>query len=167
MPGTPWGTGTITPASPSSPVFGEEKGYIRTTELPARKAFRKRKPIDLVGRTILLFFAGLGYGFFISRLHDNPHITPVKVEGIRRNSWKYLVTWGLAGALAGNLIPWLEILFEDDEVEYGRQEEESDDQQTHSTFWSDWSQPLRGIGVFIGIAYAVVCPNPALLRILR
>lgn len=108
----------------------------------------------------MLFFAGLGYGIFISRLHDNPHIAPVRVEGVSRDSWRYVIYWGVAGALAGNLIPWLEMLLGGDEVGYVRQEVEEQEQESETvqtTFWNDWSQPLRGIGVFIGIAYAIVC----------
>ena len=159
VPGTPWGA--MTPLLSSPPVFGEERfprnGHV---QLPTRKAFQKRKPLDFVVRSILLFFTGLGYGMFISRLHDNPHITPIKLEGVNRTSWSYLFSWGVTGAVAGNLLPWLEDLFKEESPQYAsknRQAEKDKEQSSnYSTSVRDWAQPLRGIGVFIGIAYAIV-----------
>lgn len=161
VPGTPWGAMTPSPSSP--PVFGEGKsspigGHV---ELPTRRAFQKKKPIDFVVRSILLFCTGLGYGMFISHLHDNPHITPVKLEGVNRTSWSYLFLWGVTGTVAGNLLPWLEDLFKEESLQYasvdGRVAKDDERSSNYSTSVRDWAQPLRGIGVFIGIAYAIVC----------
>ena len=64
-------------------------------------------------RSVLLFVFGMAYGMIVTHLHDEQGLAPVKVEGIRRDTWRYLLFWGVAGVALGRLLPWVDVLWEE------------------------------------------------------
>ena len=191
--GTPWGPGAMTPQTSRSfkspteaddkkpPVIGAfERPQLRKDPVrhPAHQSFVEIFFATLF-RSILLFGAGMAYGMVVTHLHDDQGLAPVKVGGIRRDSWRYLLFWGLAGVGLGTLLPVVDILLADSidarqvkEME-GRNgkpseaegmagvEHEIPRSSSESGLGAEWNPVVRSIGAFIGIAFAIVC---AILR---
>ncbi|KAI9781407.1 MAG: hypothetical protein M1839_006001 [Geoglossum umbratile] len=124
--------------------------------------------LPLVLRTILLFVFGIAYGTIVTRLHDNRHVAPVRVEGFDRSDWRYLTFWGIAGVGLGSLLPWVDFLWEDrlesEEVvdtkekkcstgANGVASETSD--KAGNGLAADWNPAVRSVGAFVGIAFAI------------
>ena len=143
-------------------------------------------------RSILLFGAGMAYGMIVTHLHDDQGLAPVKVGGIRRDSWRYLLFWGLAGVGLGTLLPVVDILLADSvdvrqitkmEARNGKpseadgmagMEHKRPRSSSESGMGAEWNPVVRSIGAFIGIAFAIVCPilcfwimNSLLIRLQR
>ena len=178
---TPWGTGAMTPANPPTPgLLGND-----VDESPVVGAFQPAQVqhhvnardlvLPFILRTLLLFVLGMAYGVVVTHLHDNPHLVPVKVGGIDRHSWRYLIFWGLAGVVFGSLLPWLDILWDDissssivsrqDRIRTSKsqkrkhpneEEHEGSTLRPGSSLGADWNPIVRSIGVFIGITFAIV-----------
>ncbi len=181
---TPWGTGAQTPTL--RPIVDDSK--------PAIGARLQRRPsllrqpsqshpghhsifLRLALRTILLFISGVAYGIIITHLHDDQRIAPVKVAGIKRYSWTYLIFWGVAGVGLGSLLPWVDFFWEDtlcagDRVgvvksimrgsrstETRGDEDERPASRVGSGVGADWNPVVRSIGAFVGIAFAIVRTN--------
>lgn len=109
-------------------------------------------------------------------MHDNQRLSPVKVEGIDRYSWRYLISWGVAGIGLGSLLPWVDVLWDETLGQNGDPNVKSsiqgipgssgvdsdDDDQSASRSGSglaaDWNPVVRSIGAFVGIAFAIVGP---------
>ncbi|OAX77497.1 hypothetical protein ACJ72_08204 [Emergomyces africanus] len=82
---------------------------------PRRHTFRAYY-LPLLFRSALLFIFGVAYGTIITHLHDNPRVTPIKIENIdviRRGSWVYMLFWGAAGVALGGLLPWFDVVWEE------------------------------------------------------
>ncbi|KAL8854198.1 MAG: hypothetical protein Q9221_000912 [Calogaya cf. arnoldii] len=178
--GSPWGTGSETPAL--KPVVDDNKppiiGAYDKPHLHPRPSHPhitlRNYYIPFVLRTTLLFLFGVAYGTIVTHLHDNQNIAPVKVEGIDRQTWRYLAFWGVAGVLLGRLLPCIDIFWErtlgdkDQGIapwaasDDARSQEGSDDgsERLNSRFESvlgaDWTPAVRSIGAFVGIAFAIV-----------
>jgi len=125
---------------------------------------------------VLLFIFGVAYGVIISHLHDKQQVAPVQVDlrGVEHNSWRYLVGWGGVGVLIGGLLPWVDILWEEvlgnnkdvfasnplsDRPVSPTSGEDGDERPTSrsgSGLGADWNPVVRGIGAFVGIAFAIV-----------
>ena len=93
------------------------------------------------------------YGLLLRHLHDQQDLAPVKVE-LNRSSWTYLIWWGIAGALFGEALPWVDTFWaagddEDDEVVEERQRKKG------SEGLSGWIDVVRSMGAFVGIAFAI------------
>ena len=116
----------------------------------------------------------MAYGLVVTHLHDDHRLAPVKVGGIDRHSWRYLMFWGIAGVALGTLLPWVDVLSKDidgskqdtskeqgpksDEV---RDSEEAKRKSRRSRgLDTDWNSVVRSIGAFIGIAFAIVLLPP-------
>lgn len=128
--------------------------------------------LPLVLRTTLLFSFGVAYGVIVSHLHDHQQVAPVQLEGIEQSSWRYLMAWGGVGVLLGGLLPWIDVLWEEvlggtvevfaSKPQDSRSADNSEDQGpkrasiTGSGLSADWHPSVRGIGAFIGIAFAIV-----------
>jgi len=110
----------------------------------------------LLQRGLVLFGFGVCYGAIVQRLHDNKRISiaPVEVRGIDRASWAYLVFWGLAGVGMGSALPWVDAVWE----RGGREEEVDDrlDERKRGLGGVEWSDVVRGVGAFVGVAFAIV-----------
>jgi hypothetical protein len=180
---TPWGTGALTPASPPTP------GRSFDRKLPPIGAFDRPRSEDkilhhphhrlssviapAILRTILLFSFGMAYGLLVTHLHDDHRLAPVKVEGIDRHSWHYLIFWGVAGVTMGSLLPLVDVFWENllggiaEDTTKGVEGKEDisttegdrrPSARSDLSVSADWSPVVRSVGAFIGIAFAIVRP---------
>ncbi|KAF2141846.1 uncharacterized protein K452DRAFT_287816 [Aplosporella prunicola CBS 121167] len=123
--------------------------------------------LPLAARAAALFVFGVAYGVIVSHLHDNRHISPVRVEGIPRGHWGYLVFWGVAGVALGSLLPWVDVMWEGASEEAAAQqtkkkkrsaavvEEEERRKRKAGEATDDWIRVVRSVGAFVGIAFAI------------
>lgn len=194
LPSTPWGNGSQTPARVSiddnrPPVIG---AYLRPGLQRSQSSFHPpvslwAKLVPLVSRTVLLFCFGVAHGVIVSHLHDHQQLAPVQLEGVELSSRRYLIGWGVVGVILGGLLPWVDMLWEEvlgtdkevfsskPKIEESRPEDLSPDADprpaSSSGTWlgADWNPVVRGIGAFIGIAFAVVSsqlpPSTTMIRL--
>ena len=184
---TPWGTGAATPQSPQTsshraslddkrpPVIGAFE-HPRNQNISAHHYSLGRGAIlPVVLKTILLFGFGMAYGEIVTHLHDDQQLAPVKVEGIERYSWPYLLFWGVIGVALGSLLPWIDSFWEETLGEFAKSDssetpkpnsrfanrlnEEERPFQAESGMGADWNPVVRSIGAFVGIAFAIVRPS--------
>ncbi|OBT70399.1 hypothetical protein VE03_00152 [Pseudogymnoascus sp. 23342-1-I1] len=158
-PGTPFGTGAMTPLSPAG------------SSVPSRP--RARSPhvvpvtplhlriVGLTLRSTLLFLLGTAYGLLVTHLHNEQRLAPFGAQGIIQPSYdkKYLIFWGVAGVAMGSALPWFDGLWEEyfgeevtssalgEKVIDGANEEEG--------VAAQWTPVVRSIGAFFGIAFAI------------
>lgn len=177
---TPWGTGAQTPSlrpsiDESRPLVGA--GLERPQSKRLSSHVHTGYPNIILAfalRTILLFVSGVAYGVIITHLHDNQRLAPVKVTGIKRDSWAYLIYWGLAGVGLGSLLPWVDVLWEETlgaaegvaatkptnrnsmSSATGNENDERPSSRAGSGMGADWNPVVRSIGAFVGIAFAIV-----------
>ncbi|EEQ88604.1 hypothetical protein RJZ56_000344 [Blastomyces dermatitidis] len=100
----------------SNPPSSIHPRHIRTPRLLHRRRTLRTFYLPLLLRSALLFIFGVAYGIIITHLHDNPRVTPIKIENIdliRRGSWVYMVFWGGAGVALGGLLPWFDVVWEE------------------------------------------------------
>ena len=176
---TPWGTGAQTPSyrpslDESRPSVGAGGERPQSKRLPSQlHPAHQNVVLALALRTILLFLSGVAYGVIITHLHDDQRLAPVKV-GIKRDSWAYLVYWGIAGVGLGSLLPWVDVLWEETlgttegigrsrrmnessmSSERSGQKGERPSSRIGSGMGADWNPVVRSIGAFVGIAFAIV-----------
>lgn len=182
-PSTPWGTGTHTPLRmasmekerpiilPKSEAFSRPRASDKSSQ---PKFWYRNTFLPVFERTILLFSFGVGYGLIITHLHDKQRLAPVPVDRIDRSSWRYLILWGTVGICLGELLPWIDAFW--NETIYKTKDSPSftaspkiprpssgssdEDERLTTDFVTgvvaDWSSVVRGIGAFIGIAFAIV-----------
>lgn len=179
---TPWASGFDTPgASPKGigdnkpPVTGGyDKPHMHRRPSQPHVTVRNYY-LPLVLQTMLLFVFGVAYGSIVTHLHDNQHIAPVKVEGIHRYTWRYLVFWGIAGVFLGRLLPIIDgfwertlgerghheaVLADSEDAEPQGESPENDEgpsKAIENVLGADWNPAVRSIGAFVGIAFAIVC----------
>lgn len=181
-PSTPAGNGTQTPArtffdagrSPLKEASERLQPWRRESQ---QHHFEFQKSIGLIlERVVLLFLFGVAYGVIVSHLHHSEQVTPVKIDlrGIERDSWGYLMGWGGVGVLLGGLLPWVDILWEEvlgNDIDVfassypperpvsptpGIEINDRPTSRTRNGLGADWNPVVRGIGAFIGIAFAIV-----------
>lgn len=182
-PSTPWGTGTHTPLRmasmekerpiilPKSDAFSRPRASGKSFQ---PKFWFRNTLLPVLERTILLFLFGVGYGLIITHLHDKQRLAPVPVDRIDRSSWRYLILWGIVGICIGELLPWVDAFW--NETMYKNKDSapstassknlrpssstSDEDERLTTNFMNgvvaDWSSVVRGIGAFIGIAFAIV-----------
>ncbi|KAK8202982.1 insulin-induced protein-domain-containing protein [Phyllosticta capitalensis] len=112
----------------------------------------QQRALPLFVRAAALFVIGVAYGVIISHLHENIHISPVRVDSIDRGNWSYLLLWGCAGVALGGALPWVDWIWEGDRSAAGRRKGESFGRDAAN---SDWIEAVRSIGAFVGIAFAI------------
>jgi hypothetical protein len=170
---TPWGTGAQTPIkrnsvddynynSATAPVTW--KGETTKPRLkPKRKGFRGYV-LPLMLQTVLLFLFGLGYGSLITHLHKTQSIRPMPVLDVDRSTMPYQLSWGIFGVLLGNALPVVDSLWEKFVApaagpaagKEAARDGASSSSSTDSGLGPLWYSAVRSIGVFVGIAFAVV-----------
>ena len=195
---TPWGNGAETPIDHTqTPILPQETRLnideaqwtkktrerrhslldesAKKTQRHNRKVTAKKRKgfkaywIPLVYKSSALAAVGICYGVLISHLHDKQRLAPVPVEGIPHQSWFYIAFWGIAGALFGRLLPWVDHLWdntdEDDHdpanaIRHSNNNAErrpSSSGRQARTWWApQWNDVVRSIGALIGIAFAIV-----------
>ena len=119
----------------------------------------------------------MAYGTIVTHLHDREDIAPVKVEGINRHSWQYLVVWGIGGVVMGSLLPWIDVAWnrytqplqpEHGQARFQRSPTFGSDKEHEGRssgrfdngLGADWNPVVRSIGAFVGIAFAIVSLSP-------
>ena len=163
---TPIGTGAQTPRIFPGDYRHSLPATFSNPILPKVHISEQSRP-SLFLRFPLLFICGMAYGAIITHLHDDQRLAPVKVSHIDRYSWRYLILWGIAGVILGGLLPWMDLLWGDPvEKTQARQPEtpklsaiegsEAGERPNSSYGSANWNQTVRGIGVFVGIAFAIV-----------
>lgn len=158
------------PAGRLQPLSDEKQS--RTVESPDiskrptnRPSFHtpKPSPASLLVRNSLLFLSGLAYGTVVTHLHDDRRIVPIEVKHINQHSYGYLAFWAVAGVILGNLLPFIDVKYahsaiaDEDEVETVRHRRATHYGlfDRHGKFTPDWQSVIRGVGAFVGIAYAI------------
>ena len=127
-------------------------------------------------RTAVLFVFGVTYSDVITRLHNTGRVAPVQIDRIDRYSWVYHSFWGLTGVFLGAALPYLDsrwetssarkIGYEDEHDHSGHniaivdKDEKSEDKAPaniqQGSFTTEWSDIVRCVGAFVGIAFAIV-----------
>ncbi|KXJ97440.1 insulin-induced protein-domain-containing protein [Microdochium bolleyi] len=171
---TPWGTGAETPArhlSTDEPHF--ELQNDRYHGIRRRSSSHVVSPLvapsystlAMYGglRTLVLGGLGVLYGIGVAEVQDRHKIAPVHVDGLLSmlyNDWRYMVFWGVSGVVFGSLLPWFDDVWEKiqnpnppETVQCSVEEDEEGNAQKGPS--TDWALAVRGIGTFIGIAFAI------------
>jgi len=175
---TPWGTGAQTPIQGRSvdDSIPHEPSLTWPRDATKPRLKQKRKDvIPILFQTILLFAFGIGYGSIVTHLHKTQRITPVPVPDVERSSLWYLVSWGVFGIVLGNALPLVDAFWETtvstamkrDQATQSRKSDAAPKATPDGTTASDsglgpmWYSAVRSVGVFVGIAFAVVsCSFP-------
>ncbi|KAI0024911.1 insulin-induced protein [Xylariomycetidae sp. FL0641] len=124
-------------------------------------------------RALLLASLGALYGLLVAQVHDRSRTaasafrmeTLVAAASDTSINWRYMAFWALAGVGLGSLLPWFDGVWEgrapdlaDEEGEeeelieelLNRQKNGEDEKPA-----TDWALAIRGIGTFVGIAFAI------------
>lgn len=181
MAETPWGNGTETPAHLGMELpaldsgLGSPDGGMSMKQLARkgahigradsrRKTQSPRRPRNTVTRVAVLgsklaalFLFGVTYGLIVSHLHDTRQLSAVHVEGMDRESWLYLTSWGIFGVALGSLLPYVDLVWSRQRADYFDQEEESEP-DAESPMSEQINDVVRSVAAFIGIAFAIVSP---------
>ncbi|KAK6949752.1 hypothetical protein Daesc_008073 [Daldinia eschscholtzii] len=177
-PGTPWGTGADTPGKnlkPDEPNYEIQKERAQ----PARRRSSlhpivRPPPLSVTQRafyhgmrSLLLFGLGVLYGMLAVQLRDRQiSVGALEMHNLLRNAdggynWGYLTFSGVCGIVMGILLPWFdgvwERVFGSEDVAVESPVEQSAGDQTikQPASFTDWALAIRGIGAFVGIAFAI------------
>ncbi|KAK5093589.1 hypothetical protein LTR24_004141 [Lithohypha guttulata] len=184
---TPWGTGSQTPAErPSADSDGQKiRDALQVPSFPSAGGSSKRPMLHrirnrgfrryyapLITQTVILFGFGMGFGSLVTHLHKTSRITPVPVPTSVAYSQYYQIAWGLMGVLLGNVLPQIDMFFDDEEavaggVDFRTQQHQhirslSSMSQSERPSLADnglgpiWYSTVRSVGAFMGIAFALV-----------
>jgi len=109
-------------------------------------------------RAAVLFGFGVAYGALVARLRVDAALS--RVDG--GAGWRVLVFWGLAGVAIGHLLPWVDGVWDGagvsaraEAVESGAAEEHAGPRK-RGLGGVEWSDVVRGVGAFVGVAFAIV-----------
>ncbi|GAP89206.1 putative insig domain-containing protein [Rosellinia necatrix] len=169
-PNTPWGTGAETPAGvfrTEEPSYGTHKG----PSYPTRRRSSAHHPVHIqpLSATASLFYSGLRalllsglgvlYGIGVATVRGSRSATTFRMEHVMDASnygWGYMAFWGAAGLILGCLLPWVDGYWERScEPDKAEAIETDGDATKNMRRKTDWALAVRGIGIFIGIAYAI------------
>jgi hypothetical protein len=195
MAETPSGTGAETPAhtgmgihawdsgmgSPDAGISmrtqarrGVPNGKVedkRKAQSPRRSRHGVLKYTVLVAKLAALFLFGVTYGLIVSHLHDTRQLSAVHVEGMDRESWIYLASWGFFGVALGSLLPYIDLVWSGHSTMDYMQEKESE-KDGQSPISEQINDVVRSVAAFVGIAFAIVScanlvPPPTILIFLK
>ncbi|KAI1372988.1 insulin-induced protein-domain-containing protein [Hypoxylon crocopeplum] len=178
-PGTPWGTGAETPAKGlniNNPHYQLQKERAQRTRrrsslhptIRPRPLSGSQRVFYMGSRGLLLSGLGVLYGMLVAQLHNRRQITTAfQVDGMLKDAnggydWRYLAFWGASGIVMGSLLPWFDDIWE---RAFGREDVTIESAAEHgmggdnagkaSTSSTEWALAVRGIGAFVGIAFAI------------
>ncbi|KAI4738965.1 hypothetical protein E4T50_10564 [Aureobasidium sp. EXF-12298] len=184
---TPWGAGAQTPIDSKGMNIADIDGNVDDAlmlrskkrrgsmlEASTRRTQPQKKPkkktfknwfLPLVGKNVVLGFAGIAYGQLIARLHDQRSLVPVQVEGMPADSWAYIAYWCFSGVALGQALPWVDSIWMSDGSGESEAEREyrtsgssrrAQDTHTRSQSWTPgWNEVVRFIGAAVGIVFAI------------
>jgi hypothetical protein len=179
MAETPWGAGAETPAHTGMGYIAWDSGMgspdagislktqarkgvepskprgQRKTQSPRRPRHGVLKYTVLLSKLAALFLFGVVYGLIVSHLHDTRQLSAVHVQGMDRESWFYLASWGVFGVALGSLLPYVDLVWSGHTTESDAEvkEEDTDGQSPMSEQIND---VVRSVAAFVGIAFAIV-----------
>lgn len=178
---TPWGTGAETPVKRRESISQATYQLMRDrSNLPRRRMSYKpaeatpvKQPVtpagaavSLASRAAVLFVLGAGYGVLVTHLHQESQLlqlTEASSSIMPRYNGSYLALWGfgLTGVALGALQPWFDGLWDglfgpEDEQTVVEPEEALSDTTKATASETDWALVMRAVGVFVGVAFAVV-----------
>ena len=165
---TPWGTGAQTPSQrrsvddyrPQIPNLhwngNTQKAQSTHIHRPRRTGFRGYY-VPLFFRNVLLFAFGVAYGTIITQLQKTQPLASVGVKTINQHAWYFFAAWGFSGILLGNALPWVDTALRSSDAPIVSRPNRSlsDPTRKDQDAATEWSQAIRGIGAFVGIAFAV------------
>lgn len=179
MAETPWGTGAETPAHTGmghhawdsgmgSPDAGTSmktlarKGTLagrgegkRKAQSPRRPKHRAARHAIFGGKLAALFMFGVIYGLIVSHLHDTRQLSAVHLEGMDRENWIYLTSWGVFGVVLGSLLPYVDLAWSGHTTAETADEKESE-KDGQSPVSEQINDVVRSVAAFVGIAFAIV-----------
>lgn len=126
--------------------------------------------VSLASRAAVLFVLGAGYGVLVTHLHQESQLLQLTEASsiVPRYNGSYLALWGfgLTGVALGALQPWFDGLWDglfgaEDEQAVIVPEEPLSDSTKATASDTDWALVMRAVGVFVGVAFAVVSLNRA------
>ena len=170
---TPWGTGAETPArvlSMDEPMSIEQNS--RHYQARRRSSAHHPVPAPALSTTTSLFYSslralllsGLGvlYGIGVATVRGDRSLPAFRMINTSGYGWGYMAFWGASGLILGCLLPYVDSLWEGSigGVDSGDVSETESDGGKNLRRKTDWALAVRGIGIFIGIAYAIVSISP-------
>ncbi|KAI1505544.1 insulin-induced protein-domain-containing protein [Biscogniauxia marginata] len=173
-PTTPWGTGAETPArglNADGPDY--ELQTERTNSMRRRSSLHptaRTPPLStsasifyLSLRVLLLSGLGVLYGLLAARVQDTQRAA-LRMESVSQPThldWQYMAFWAVSGVVLGSLLPWVDGVWEGSfgpavEIEESAAEHTMGaDVSGKKSPSTDWALAIRGIGTFVGIAFAI------------
>lgn len=103
-----------------------------------------------------LFTFGIFYGLIVSHLHDTRQLAAVHVKGVDRESWVYIIIWGVAGVSLGSLLPYIDLVWSGRSVSDEAEEKDQDDKDAESPISEQINDVVRSVAAFVGVAFAIV-----------
>jgi hypothetical protein len=174
---TPWGTGCETPSRTANVDVSNYNIQQQRAHLLRRRSSLHQPPrpppvptskiVLHVGlRSLLLSALGILYGILVEQMRDRRHAEVVSgdaLTNVTSYDWRYLAFWGLASVAIGTCLPWFDGIWEDAFGQGDTAVESEDDhgvggedEDKEPSLYSDWALAVRGVGTFIGIAFAIV-----------
>ncbi|OTA94516.1 hypothetical protein M434DRAFT_71172 [Hypoxylon sp. CO27-5] len=177
--GTPWGTGAETPAknlAADNPFFeiSRERAHPMRRRSSLHPIVRPQpqssfqRAFYLSSRGLLLFGLGVLYGMLVAQLRDRRHPKPTsQIDGVLNGTndgygWRDGAFWGTLAIAMGGLLPWFDSIWErafgggDEAVETAAEHSmHGDDVGKETAASTEWALAVRGIGAFVGIAFAI------------
>ncbi|KAI1306313.1 insulin-induced protein-domain-containing protein [Xylaria venustula] len=168
---TPWGAGAETPARVSNidePLSMPQKG--RLYPVRRRSSAQHSTNTPPLSTTTSLFYSslralllsGLGvlYGIGVATVRGGRSTPAFRVDHVinaSKYSWSYTAFWAASGLTLGCLLPWIDGMWERStgDGNTGETIETDSDSSKKLRRKTDWALAVRGIGIFIGIAYAI------------
>ncbi|KAI1102649.1 insulin-induced protein-domain-containing protein [Jackrogersella minutella] len=178
-PTTPWGTGSETPGkglridSPNYEIQKERaqprrrRSSLHPITRPQRLS-ASRRAFYLGSRGLLLFSLGVLYGILATQLRNRQRVVDAfQMDGVLKGTdgsynWLDMAFWGMSAIVMGSLLPWLDGIWEQT---FGREDVAVESAADHTagqdcvteepTSFTDWPLAVRGVGAFIGIAFAI------------
>jgi len=133
----------LSPVSPLSPIAKQQP---RSTAGSA---------LGLALRIIVLFGCGLAYGSLVAHLHDDRRLSPIQMEGLNREGWRYLAFWGSASVVLGLMLPWVDGFGLEPDGKVPIKGKMSASLPAAGLNAVEWNDVVRSVGAFIGVAYAI------------
>ncbi|KAI2637338.1 hypothetical protein GGS21DRAFT_511134 [Xylaria nigripes] len=166
---TPWGAGINTPpkllfVDESTDIIQKQHTYpprrASVAHHPAQPAQTTKTALFYSSlRALLLSGLGVIYGIGVATVRGDRSSATLRMEHIRTSgcSWGYMTFWGALGLAMGCLLPCVDGFWVRSSGTRGNGDstEMEGDVNNKRRRETDWALAVRGMGIFIGIAYAI------------